>query len=145
MVLELVLVVHAGATCFMVGLIWLVQVVHYPLMDRVEGEGFAAFERDHQKLIGPIVAPVMLVEGVTAAALVWLLAGGGWSWVIACVGLGLVVVNGVSTALVQVPLHARLSRGFDARAHVALVSTNWVRTLAWSLRSVLALWLLVLV
>ncbi|MFY0528690.1 hypothetical protein ACN28I_37835 [Archangium gephyra] len=33
----LVLLAHAAATLFMVGLIWFVQVVHYPLFSRVVG------------------------------------------------------------------------------------------------------------
>jgi hypothetical protein len=48
----------------------------------------------------------------------------------------------VSTFAVQVPLHARLAAGFDPQAHRRLVLTNWWRTAAWSLRSLLALWIL---
>jgi hypothetical protein len=47
----------------------------------------------------------------------------------------------LSTAFVQVPLHARLSAGFDTRAHRRLVATNWVRTLSWTARGLLALWM----
>lgn len=36
--METLLYLHAGATLFMTGLIWFVQVVHYPLFLRV-GEG----------------------------------------------------------------------------------------------------------
>ncbi len=38
--MELLLLGHVGATLFMVGLIWFVQVVHYPLFGHVGGEGF---------------------------------------------------------------------------------------------------------
>jgi hypothetical protein len=47
-----------------------------------------------------------------------------------------------STALWQVPAHRRLEHGFDPRVHGRLVSTNWVRTAAWSARGVVALALL---
>jgi hypothetical protein len=49
----------------------------------------------------------------------------------------------LSTALVQVPLHARL-RTADAvpRTVDALVQSNWIRTVTWSLRAVLAAWML---
>ncbi|HEX2205610.1 MAG TPA: hypothetical protein VHG91_20025 [Longimicrobium sp.] len=46
----------------------------------------------------------------------------------------------LSTALLQVPMHGRLERGFDAAAHRRLVATNWVRTVAWTARGVLLLW-----
>jgi hypothetical protein len=53
------------------------------------------------------------------------------------VSLGLIGVNWLSTAIVQVPLHRRLEQGFEAGAHGRLVATNWVRTGAWTARGVL--------
>jgi hypothetical protein len=38
---------------------------------------------------------------------------------------------------VQVPLHERLSAGWDAAAHQRLVASNWVRTVLWTVRAVL--------
>jgi hypothetical protein len=40
----------------------------------------------------------------------------------------------ITTALVQVPLHRRLSAGYDEPTGRRLVRTNWVRTALWSLR-----------
>jgi len=57
-------------------------------------------------------------------------------------GLGLVLLIWGSTALVQAPIHARLTQGFDAGLHDRLVATNWVRTAAWTLRAGLVLWML---
>jgi len=45
----------------------------------------------------------------------------------------------MSTWLWQVPAHRRLEAGFDAAAHLRLTRTNWVRTAAWTARSVIAL------
>jgi hypothetical protein len=56
--------------------------------------------------------------------------------------LALVLVIWATTGLVQVPLHARLTQGFDAAAHRRLVATNWVRTAAWALRAGLVCWML---
>jgi hypothetical protein len=57
---------------------------------------------------------------------------------------GLVLVGAIwaTTALVQVPLHRRLTDGFDATAHRRLVRTNWARTGAWGVRAGLVLWML---
>jgi hypothetical protein len=46
-----------------------------------------------------------------------------------------------TTGLVQVPLHAALTEGFDPAAHRRLVRTNWIRTVAWALRAALVLWM----
>lgn len=78
----------------------------------------------------------MLVEGITAAALVFRRPP-ALSQTSVLLGMFLLVVIWVSTAVVQVPLHKLLARGFDLRAYRRLVVTNWLRTIAWSLRGLL--------
>jgi hypothetical protein len=48
----------------------------------------------------------------------------------------------LSTFALQVPRHGALCHGFDADVHRGLVRSNWLRTVAWSLRSALVLALL---
>jgi hypothetical protein len=132
------LLLQLASTLFLVGLIWFVQVVHYPLFDHV-GAGFAAYEQAHATRTGWVVAVPMCVELATA---VWIAATPSsvlpsWSrWI----GLGLVGVIWASTALLQVPAHGRLAEGFDAGVHARLVATNWIRTMAWTLRGALVVW-----
>ncbi|VTS05023.1 hypothetical protein [Tuwongella immobilis] len=139
MIANLILLAHIAATWFMVGIIWLVQCVHYPLFDRVESSGFTQFESDHQAWIFPLVGPGMLVEALTAALLLWYRPSSIPLW-LPLVGLALIAVNWISTALVQIPLHETLAQnGFQPDAHAKLVSSNWLRTAAWTLRGILAL------
>jgi len=138
---DIVLSLHAAVTLFMFGLIWVVQLVHYPLMDCVSAERFAAFEKEHQRRISYLVGPAMSVEGVTAVVLLWVRPPSvPISLVIA--GLALIAVNVVSTAALQVPCHTRLARGFDRETHRRLVNTNIIRTAAWSIRAALVLGML---
>lgn len=133
-----IFVLHLAATLYMVGVIWFVQLVHYPLFARV-GEGeFAAYERLHTRFTTWVVAPPMILECLTAGLLLWIRPGYLPLWA-AVVGLVLVVVNWVSTWALQVPCHNRLSNGFDATVHRRLVATNWIRTSVWSLRAALLL------
>ncbi len=132
---------HAAATLAMVGVILVVQLVHYPLFDHVDVARFAAFEAQHSRRITYIVLPLMGLELVTALALAaarpaWLPAWMAWA------GLALVGVIWLSTAVVQVPLHRALASGFDATAHARLVATNWIRTLAWLVRAALVVGML---
>ncbi len=136
------LIVHAFSTIAMTGVIWFVQIVHYPLFARVAAEGFAAYEYEHAKLTGFVVMPLMLAELATALALATVLRPAGVPAWIMWAGFALVGVIWLSTFLVQVPQHEILSRGFDAKAHRFLVDSNWIRTVAWTLRSALAIWLL---
>ncbi len=139
---DLLLIAQAIASGAMCGVIWFVQVVHYPLFARVEGAGSAAYAHENQSRTGRVVIPFMLVEGLTAAALAWQ-PPAGVPFPVAVVGLALVAVLWVSTALVQMPLHARLAREGEAPAVVAaLVRSNWLRTALWSARAALSVWML---
>lgn len=127
---------HAAATLYMVGVIWFVQLVHYPLFGRVGEAGFAAYAREHGWRATLVVVPPMLVELVTAAWLVWDPPQGAAATVRA--GLALLLLIWGSTFLVQVPQHERLRNGFAADQHRLLVAANWVRTVAWTARGILA-------
>ncbi len=140
----LAFVASLASSWFMAGLIWIVQVVHYPLFGRVGREGFAAYESAHARLITPIVGPAMLVELVSSLALLAARPRGMPAWA-AWAGVALVGIAWASTAFVQVPLHGTLARGFDEDAHARLVATNWVRTIAWSGHAALMAWSLALV
>jgi hypothetical protein len=132
------LAVHAGATLFLVGLIWFVQMVHYPLFAAVGTAGFAAYAEAHAERTTWVVAPVMLIELVSALSLLrYRLPRAA---VVA--GVVLLAIVWASTFLLQVPRHGILAGGFDAAAHQGLVATNWLRTAAWTARGILALRLL---
>jgi peroxiredoxin Q/BCP len=45
----------------------------------------------------------------------------------------------MSTAWIQVPCHSELSQRFDAVVHQRLVTSNWIRTVAWTVRGLLTL------
>lgn len=138
---DVVALVHAAATWFMAGLIWFVQVVHYPLFAGVGDAGWNDYSRRHQGLTTLVVGPAMLVELAAAATLLVLVPGP-----LTIAGAILLALVWASTFFVQVPLHARLERGRDpaarARLFRRLVATNWARTALWTARGVLALALL---
>lgn len=135
---DLLLWAHAVSTCMLAGLIWFVQIVHYPLFARVGQDAFCAYERDHQRRTTLVVAPLMLTELSTALFLTVRPPPGAPAWA-APAGLAMVALLWVCTATVQVPLHRRLERGWRAGTHRALVTSNWVRTLLWTLRVPLAI------
>jgi len=137
------LLLHAGATWFLTGLIWFVQVVHYPLMARVGRARWIAYEAAHVRRTTWVVGPAMLVELASAGLIVVRSTAGGERMaslaLLAWIGLGLLVVIWLSTAFIQVPLHGRLARGIDPAAQRRLVRTNWIRTILWSIRAGIAL------
>ena len=68
---NLILIANLVSSCYMVGLIWMVQIVHYPLFARVGREQFVAYQTSHQSLTTIVVGPPMLIEFLTAVLLIW--------------------------------------------------------------------------
>lgn len=131
--LETLAIVHLTATGLMAGVIWYVQIVGYPIFAQVGPAGFGRYHAEHATRTARVVIPAMLVEAASAAGLAVLAPG-----MATALSLFLLLVVWASTFAVQVPLHRRLSRGWDAAAARRLVATNWLRTLAWSARFGLA-------
>ena len=115
----------------------MIQVLHYPLFNMVGRENFSAYEAAHSNLISLIVAPAMLLElGFTA----WIFfvppasVPSSLNWL----NTILLAIIWLSTAFLQVPQHSILSSGFNEKAYQFLVNSNWIRTVAWSARAVIA-------
>jgi hypothetical protein len=124
------LVIHLCVTWFLVGLIWVIQVVHYPLMKQVGQANFITYHDRHMALITWVVGPLMLAELGSAVALSIL---GLHSSLFLSSLAGLILVW-ASTIFIQIPLHQRLTRGYDRVLIDRLVTTNSWRTGAWTLR-----------
>ncbi|MEM9186678.1 MAG: hypothetical protein AAGB00_09310 [Planctomycetota bacterium] len=133
------LFLQALASLYMTGLIWFVQLVHYPMFGDVPAESFTEYERIHQARTTWAVGPPMLVELFTAVLMFWFRPEGVPAWT-PWAGLALLLLVDGSTALFFGPQHGRLSAGFDATLHRQLVDWNWVRTFGWTARGVLLLW-----
>ena len=137
----IVLLLQLLTTLAMFGLIWFVQVVHYPLFVRVGEPGFCDYAGLHATRTTYVVAPLMLVELVTAGCLLFpafrlpaIASSQAWA------GAVLVAIIWVSTALLQVPLHNRLQVAFSREDAGRLAATNWIRTVGWTLRAGLVLY-----
>ena len=134
-----VLLAELASTLPLVGLALTVQVVVYPQFARVPSEAFAPYHDAHARLITYVVLPFMLVELFASVRAAWV-PEPGISAASAWVGLGLVGLAWAVTGLVAVPLHDRLSQGFDAALLDRLLLANAVRTAAWVLRAGLLFW-----
>ncbi len=137
--LETILLAHIASTLVLVGIIWVVQIAQYPFFVHVKDENFVSFHRTYTSWITPIVAPLMLLELFTGVALVFF-SSENLDYPLFWTGLVLILLIWASTFFLQVPLHDRLAQGFDVKTHAALVKTNWIRTILWSLRGALSIY-----
>lgn len=130
---EVALVANLVSTCVMVGVIWFVQVVHYPLLAQFGESQSVAVAVEHQRRTGYVVGLPMLVEGVSTLAL---LASRpvDVSLALPWVGAVLLAVSLGSTLFLSVPLHARMAEAHSPEIGRRLVVTNWPRTVSWTAR-----------
>ena len=136
-----IFLINVAGTLCLTGLIWAVQLVHYPAFSFICDSRFSAFERFHQRRISWIVVPLMCAELLSSVLLVWWRPSFVPGW---CVALGLAAVGviWISTFALQVPLHARLTKAKDEETICRLVRTNGIRTVAWTARSGVLVWIL---
>ncbi len=118
-------------TCsFLTGLIWVIQLVHYPSFHYVDRKKFLAFNQYHQAAITVIVLPMMIFELLSALTLFYLFP----RTFIYQASLTLVVIIWLSTFLLSVPCHNKLLKEKNSATIKTLVKTNWIRTVAWTAR-----------
>lgn len=138
--MKITLIIAFLFTAFNTGLIWTIQLVHYPGFLHLGKSSHHAYHDFHMKAITPLVGTSMLVELASSAALLFFASRINSSMLL---WLSLILLGGIwlHTALVAVPLHGKLSTNFDLATAHQLVSTNWWRTLFWSLRAVILTYL----
>lgn len=142
--LTLVLVLNCLSTFALTGVIWIIQILHYPSMIYFDRDSFRDAHRFHTRAITPVVAPLMIAELLTSVVLVIAPIPPLPFWVFAA-GLAFTAVTWLSTFFIQVPIHSQLGESFDGSLIGRLVRTNLVRTAAWSGHSLIcgaSLWVL---
>ena len=128
--IEPTLFFHWLTSFAMTVVIWFVQLVHYPIFIWGDKTTFNQFMRAHQYRITIIVAPLMLVELWSAHVFI--------HQHITFIEFVILTLNGViwlSTILLQVPYHNVLSTGYNKEIITKLVQTNWIRTIAWTVKT----------
>lgn len=127
--------------CFMMtGIIWIIQLVHYPSFYYIDDKKTQEFHHFHQKAITWIVLPLMVGELVLAVLFVWNHPRSLFWWF----QLLSIVMIWLVTFFISVPLHEKLIGEESQQPGVIhrLVSTNWARTVLWSLRSLVLIFTL---
>ncbi len=122
---------HLSATAIMVGVIWLVQLVHYPSFYFIDEENFKEFSYFHQRNITYIVGPVMLVEFLSGLYLL------PKSEILFQINMVLLVFIWLVTFFFSVKEHNNLIGGKDLESIRRLVKTNWMRTILWTIRLII--------
>jgi hypothetical protein len=138
---EAILLICLFFSLYSVGMIWFLQLNHYPLYANVGRDVFKEYISIHnQRLLFPVILPSLLAFASSIAlALRHPAEIPDWSvWLV----IALNAVTAVSTALVQGPAHSVLARdGYSAPIVRKVLSTNWLRTAAWTANGALLTWM----
>ena len=130
---HLVFYLQLASCAVMTGVIWIVQLILYPTFSLIEKDRFKQFHEMHSSRITLIVGPAMLIELVTAIALVRYHRMEPFWWL----NLAFIILLWISTAFLSLPIHNKLADGFDLIKIKKLILTNWPRTFLWTLRLVI--------
>lgn len=134
------IVLNLFATSAMFGIIWMVQLVHYPMFQGIHVNSFQHWHRFHSNKITFIVAPLMICELILSVLLCW-----SRPETLFILSLVLTVAIWLTTFGVSVPLHNRLAKilvedvGERDLLITRLIRTNWSRTILYSVKVAAAL------
>ena len=131
---ELLLKVNFISTSIMVGVIWVIQLLHYPSFHFINDQKYIEFQHFHMQRISIIVIPAMLTELASALLLAYLFESS-----LTIILLALVIGNWAITLIFFTNMHQKLTDGYDHSIVNRLVQINWSRTALWSLRLIILL------
>ena len=128
------LILHLTATSVMVGVIWVIQLVHYPSFHFVELKQYNTFQRFHMSRISYVVIPAMLTELFT---LILIVISMDQIDTLVHASAILLIFIWLMTAVFFSGVHQKLTLGYDQTVVDKLIKLNWGRTLLWTLRLLL--------
>ena len=121
----------------MVGVIWVIQLVHYPSFHFIDKDIYDSFQKFHMNKISIIVIPVMILELTTG----FLLLIGNSKNILIIVSFGILILIWGITGLFFSDAHGKLISGYNELIVNKLVSMNWIRTALWTFKMILLLYL----
>ena len=136
MEIELLSDIHFLSTSLMVGIIWVIQLLHYPTFHFIKQSDYVEFQHFHMQRISFIVVPVMIIELLSGFMLVYYFRS---NLFILC--LTILLVIWLITFVFFTKLHQSLLGGYDKIIVNKLVQINWSRTVLWSLRLIILIYI----
>ena len=128
---------HLIFSAIMVGVIWVIQLVHYPSFHFIDKDIYDSFQKFHMNKISIIVIPVMILELVTG----FLLLIGNSKNILIIISFGILILIWGITGLFFSDAHGKLISGYNELIVNKLVSMNWIRTGLWTFKMILLLYL----
>jgi len=121
---------------YLVSLVFMTQFITYPTFLHIDKDKFSEYHRKYVNNISFIVAPVMLIELLTLSLIAYFS-----SEFLIIKSLILLLVIWLTTFFIMIPSHNRISKSFNKKEIISLINYNWVRTILWSFKLLLIIFL----
>ena len=121
---------------YLVSLVFMTQFITYPTFLHIDKDKFSEYHRKYVNNISFIVAPVMLIELLTLSLIAYFS-----SEFLIIKSLILLFVIWLTTFFIMIPSHNRISKSFNKKEIISLINYNWVRTILWSFKLLLIIFL----
>ncbi|MEC7274574.1 MAG: hypothetical protein VXU48_04950 [Verrucomicrobiota bacterium] len=121
--------IHSLVDFGMCVVLWLVQLVIYPSFLRIEPSELPAWHKAYTFRVSFVILPLMLGQLMLAILGLW-----GDPSILEWVAFAFVLVCWILTFFVSVPLHRKIEQNDTTKeTRQKLITTNWPRTILWSL------------
>lgn len=141
--IEITLLLHAFATWTLMGKMLFVQLAYQPLYCRYKKERSTEVDRTELIHVGYFVIFLRLLEFVTAVILVFVLRKNLLYRVVSYTNLSILIVIGIMHIFYQMKKKPKASF-FMEKVHNLLLGTNILKTIAWSSRSILVFFMVLI-
>ena len=121
---------------YLVSLVFMTQFITYPTFLHIDKDKFSEYHRKYVNNISFIVAPVMLIELLTLLLIAYFSKD-----FLIIKSLILLLVIWLTTFFIMIPSHNRISKSFNIKEINRLINYNWVRTILWSFKLLLIIFL----
>jgi len=121
---------------YLVSLVFMTQFITYPTFLNIDIDKFSDYHRKYVNNISFIVAPVMLIELLTLSLIAYFS-----SEFLIIKSLILLLVIWLTTFFIMIPSHNRISKSYNKKEIISLINYNWVRTILWSFKLLLIIFL----
>ena len=122
--------IHFLSTSLMVGVIWIIQLLHYPSFHFIDKANYSAFQDFHMNRVSYVVVPTMITELASGALVVLILP----KFFLFNISILILAIIWIITFLFFTKLHQSLTFGYDEASVNKLVRLNWLRTTFWTVR-----------
>tara|TARA_B100001250_G_scaffold398865_1_gene407628 strand:+ start:812 stop:1213 length:402 start_codon:yes stop_codon:yes gene_type:complete len=127
----MILLIHIISTSIMVGVIWTIQLVHYPSFNFINQKDYIKFQNFHMNQISLIVMPIMGIELFTGLIIIFLEIKNGLMFHFS---ISILFLIWLITGIIFSRLHQKLTMGYQPLIINKLIKMNWLRTFLWTFR-----------